>query len=643
VTVADVNADGKPDLIMSDGATVAVMLGLGARHFDSETHYIAGRAISKLNVVDLNGDGYPDIAVANPGGTTVTVLLNQPNGSNGKTVSGNLSVSPEPSTGGQPFTITLAVTAPNGGAVPTGSVTFSIDGTFVGEASISNGAASFTTGNTLIPVPHTVVASYNGDSRYGSRNFSVLHTVSPPIYATTCNLSTSAGSRGTLLVSHTIRLVAKVTSSVAVPPGVVTFLDGPNSLGSAVTDSNGIAQLDTALLSIGAHSLSAKFQGESQTAFVINTAYVAAIFSPSTSAPVPVAVTADATTTVLKASASSITFGSIVTFSAQVSSVLPVFGGVAFFDGSVLLGTQSLHADGSAEFSLASLSTGAHNITATFNGNGPFAASISPPVTVSVTSSAAGIKAVVALSRKTDVQTGFTTIDASISPSAVSPGDRVTFLDSGTILGTAIVESDSAAHLQIQGMTNGTHYLSASFAGNTQAAPAVTPAFKEVWPETGPGFAVQLMRRPTTTSSSTLAEFQVNLLPLGQQTAVQLSCANDLAPGYACAFAPRELESSGTATLSVIATDSARLHVSAIQAGAFIFVFAATAGNFHRRRIASLLILAVLGTVSMIAGCGDATSRVHSTQDFVVTVQAISGTGPTAILHSQQILVRTGR
>ena len=65
---------------MTDGSVIAVMQNKGSRTFDSETIYVAGQSISWLNVVDVNKDGYPDIVVANPGGTTVAVLLNEPNG-----------------------------------------------------------------------------------------------------------------------------------------------------------------------------------------------------------------------------------------------------------------------------------------------------------------------------------------------------------------------------------------------------------------------------------------------------------------------------------------------------------------------------------------------------------------------------------
>src|SRR5260370_20319184 len=131
-------------MVMTDGAAIAVMMNLGNRTFDSEVDFIAGRAVSALNVVDVNSDGFPDIVVANSGGTTVTVLLNEPNGSapGAALVSGILSVTPEPSIAGQPFTITLSVSGKTSGApVPTGSVGISFDGAFVADLPLMNGSA----------------------------------------------------------------------------------------------------------------------------------------------------------------------------------------------------------------------------------------------------------------------------------------------------------------------------------------------------------------------------------------------------------------------------------------------------------------------------------------------------------------------
>ncbi len=277
VVVADVNRDNLPDLVLTDGATVAVILNLGNRKFDSEVNYVAGRSIAGLNVVDVNGDGYPDIIVANGDGyagfsgpnywgTTVTVLLNEPNGTppGGASVSGTVSITPEPSIAGKPFTITLSVASQTtGGPVPTGMVGFSVDGVFIADAQVVNGSASYTDSSPLIPIQHTITATYNGDSNYAPRSLSAIHVVQAPTYVTSTVLKAAPSA---VLASQTVRLTVTVTSSVAVPGGVVTFLDAGNSIGSAQLIS-GVVSFDTGLLAPGAHSLSATFDGYTQYGF----------------------------------------------------------------------------------------------------------------------------------------------------------------------------------------------------------------------------------------------------------------------------------------------------------------------------------------------------------------------------------------
>src|SRR6266568_2054686 len=77
VAIADVNGDGKPDLLVGNGVgkivngnysvlTVGVLLGKGDGTFQTAIAYVSGgSSVSSVAVADVNGDGIPDLVVAN--------------------------------------------------------------------------------------------------------------------------------------------------------------------------------------------------------------------------------------------------------------------------------------------------------------------------------------------------------------------------------------------------------------------------------------------------------------------------------------------------------------------------------------------------------------------------------------------------
>jgi hypothetical protein len=67
VAVADVNGDGRPDLIVANDGdkTVSVLLGNGDGTFQNQNTFSVGYSPISVAVADVNGDGRPDLVVAN--------------------------------------------------------------------------------------------------------------------------------------------------------------------------------------------------------------------------------------------------------------------------------------------------------------------------------------------------------------------------------------------------------------------------------------------------------------------------------------------------------------------------------------------------------------------------------------------------
>ena len=82
VAIADLSGDGKLDLAVADSgnSSVSVLLGHGDGTFAAASVRPAGNTPSSVAIGDLNGDGRPDLVTANRGSANVSVLLGNGNG-----------------------------------------------------------------------------------------------------------------------------------------------------------------------------------------------------------------------------------------------------------------------------------------------------------------------------------------------------------------------------------------------------------------------------------------------------------------------------------------------------------------------------------------------------------------------------------
>jgi hypothetical protein len=79
IHIADLSGNGRADLLQiafDSGASLAVFPGNGDGTFQGTLFFAADAGPIDLAIGDFNGDGKPDIVVANSQSNDITVLLN---------------------------------------------------------------------------------------------------------------------------------------------------------------------------------------------------------------------------------------------------------------------------------------------------------------------------------------------------------------------------------------------------------------------------------------------------------------------------------------------------------------------------------------------------------------------------------------
>jgi VCBS repeat-containing protein len=170
VTNADVNGDGKPDVITANAysSTVSALINSGDGTFASKADYATGGGSYSVTSADVNGDGKPDLIVANAWSNTVSVLKN-----NGD---GTFATKVDYATGYHPYPVASADVNGDGKSdlivANTNSDTVSVlknngDGTFATKVDYSTGAAPWSVTSADVNGDDKldlIVANANGDT-----------------------------------------------------------------------------------------------------------------------------------------------------------------------------------------------------------------------------------------------------------------------------------------------------------------------------------------------------------------------------------------------------------------------------------------------------------------------------------------------
>ncbi len=453
--LADVNGDGKPDIIAGGSYGALVFQGNGDGTFQPYTEpIIGGFALTyAVNAGDYNNDGNADLIGTDANNPQAAVALSQvqqgasaaalagvavfPLGSGihnvdasysgdsiyGVNVSSTIPLLAAPT----PTTLTLAV-QPTSATVPGQSVTLTAtlspytvgppttttDGetvkfyngtTLLGSGTLTSGVATLTT--TALPAgSDTLKAIYfpsAADSNYlSSTSNTVTVTVTGIVVSSSVNPST---------YSQNVTFTATVATG---DTGSVTFMDGTTSLGTK-TLSGTTATLSLSTLSVNSHNITGVYSGDGS-------------HSAATS-PVLAQVVNKATPTVTVTTSGASSYGDSVTITATV--VAGATGTVTFTSGGVTLGSAALNGSGVASISTTALPTGSDSITANYPGDGNYnqaSGSMTQTVgqkavTPTLTSSAESVVPGVSVTFTDTLPTGAT--------------GTVMFTSGGTTLGTA--------------------------------------------------------------------------------------------------------------------------------------------------------------------------------------------------------------
>jgi hypothetical protein len=344
--VADLNGDGKPDIVVGTRSGTSVLLGNGDGTVQPAVIVgpvmVVGSLSGNLIAADLTGNGKLDLIGIG------SVMLN----TSGYATTTQIRSSLNPSSLNQPVTFTAAVTS-RSRTIPDGELVTFYDGTTaIASVALAGGTAAYST-STLSARTHSIKARYSGDALLAPSTGSVTQAVLK--YTTTTTLSSSPNPS---TYGQPVTLTATVTSAGPAPTGTVTFRNGSVILGSRTLNAGGIAALTTTKIPVGTDALTATYNGDASN-------------GKSVSAAITQTVSQASLSMVLTSTPNPSAFGISVKFTAKLTSNggLPSGQPVTFSYNGATLGTANVNSTGVATFyTTAALPRGSDVVTAAYAG-----------------------------------------------------------------------------------------------------------------------------------------------------------------------------------------------------------------------------------------------------------------------------------
>lgn len=479
--LADVNGDGKPDIIAGGSTGALVFYGNGDGSFQPYTEPIIGgfTLTYAVNAGDYNNDGNADLIGTDANSPQAAVSLSQvqqtssasaltnvavlPLGSGIHQVDASypgdavfigstsptvpLTAAPTPTTltlsssptsatlANQPVVLTATLSPYTVGPPTTTTngetVTFYSGGSSIGTGTLNNGVATLTT--TALPVgSDSLQAQFPGDSNYNPSSSNTLSvTVASILLSSSLNPS---------MYQQSVTFTADIGSGKS---GTVNFVDGTTVIATVPVTGSDVT-FTTSSLSVGSHDMTAVFSGSTSPVLtqVVNRAVP--VVTVTTSGPS--------------------TYGSSVTITASVPS--GPTGTITIKSGATTIGSGTI-SGGIVTVTTSTLPAGSDPITATYNGDANYT-----PATGSTT-------------QTVSKATTSSTLTSSVNPS--SPGQSVTFTDTlsptaatgtvtftsgATTIGTSTVTS-GVATISTTTLPTGSDPITATYSGDSNYSTSV--------------------------------------------------------------------------------------------------------------------------------------------------------------------------